>query len=56
MVMACWTVLVLSILVSIASMAAALSLNALADCGQTGYDANGTVYTCAGDREHPHWE
>jgi hypothetical protein len=27
-----------------------------ADYGQTGYDANGTSHTCAGDNEHPHWE
>lgn len=27
-----------------------------ADYGQTGTDANGTVYTCTGDSEHPHWE
>lgn len=27
-----------------------------ADYGQTGYDANGTAYTCTGDSEHPHWE
>lgn len=27
-----------------------------ADYGQTGTDADGTVYTCTGDSEHPHWE
>lgn len=27
-----------------------------ADYGTTGYDANGTAYTCTGDQTHPHWE
>ena len=27
-----------------------------ADYGQTGYDADGTAYTCTGDATHPRWE
>lgn len=27
-----------------------------ASYGMTGYDANGTPYTCTGDTTHPHWE